>query len=338
MLKNIIFLFLSLTTPFLGTGQTIRTEIQLLVDSIATDNYLSYGRDGYLGYKSEQFVRFENLTSKATLEELRQLTYHKNLVVKCYAIDGYCQRNNGNVAMMKPVIMKNLYDTTMINILYGDFGVPMQVAEFVLNRQIYRLDKKDSIAILQLFLSIDSVMIYDTTIKLAYKTNALKKATPNPKNYDRIREIVIKEKNPAAVVALARYKKQEDISVIISYLKDKEMNYYAIWAVKEFPDAVFYPFLVDIFKHRWKKRRKKYSEYSDWWILYQALAQYSTDKTIELFKKTLNGRNKWHNYIPRHCLSGAITRYSHQKFAQFKDKLQPVQLIELTDEFERSEF
>lgn len=31
MSKNIIFLFLLLTTPFLGIGQTIRTEIQSLV-------------------------------------------------------------------------------------------------------------------------------------------------------------------------------------------------------------------------------------------------------------------------------------------------------------------
>jgi hypothetical protein len=335
MSKNIIFLFLLLTTPFLGTGQTIRTEIQALVDSIATDNDLSYDTNICVGYKSKQFIRFENLTSKATLEELRQLTDHKNLVVKCYAIDGYYQRNNGNVAMMKPIIMKNLYDTTMISISYGDFGIPMQVAEFVLNYQ-YRLDKKDSIAILKLFLSIDSFMIHDTTIKLRYKSDALKKAMPNPKNYDRIREIAIKEKEPAALVALARYKKQEDIPIIISYLKDKEMNYYAIWAVKEFPDTVFYPLLVDIFKNMWKEKENR-REYYEWWVLYQALSQYPTDKTIKLFKKTVNTR-KSKKYMLKNCLSVAITRYPHPKFEQFKDKLQPVKLIELIDEFDGAEF
>jgi hypothetical protein len=236
---------------------------------------------------------------------------------------------------MKPIIMKNLYDTTMISISYGDFGVPIQVAEFVLNCQ-YRLNKKDSIAILQLFSSIDSVMIYDTTIKLAYKTNALKKATPNPKNYDRIREIAIKERHPAAVLALARYKKQEDISVIISYLKDKEINYYAIWAVKEFPDAVFYPFLVGIFKSMWKEKQNR-REYYEWWVLYQTLSQYPTDETIKLFKKTVN-THKSKKYMLKNCLSIAITRYPHPKFEQFKDKLQPVKLIELIDEFDGAEF
>ncbi len=60
MSKNIIFLFLFLTTPFLGIGQTIRAEIQLLVDSIATDNDLSYDTNVCVGYKSKQFIRFES--------------------------------------------------------------------------------------------------------------------------------------------------------------------------------------------------------------------------------------------------------------------------------------
>jgi hypothetical protein len=338
MLKNIIFLLLFLVTPLLGIGQTVRTEIQALVDSIAHNNYLKYDDNVSVGTKSKQFMRFEDLTSKATLEELLILTDHKNLVVKCYAIDAYCKKNNGNVAMMKPIIMKSLYDTTIVRVSYDNcYGEALKLSEYVLHRKIYCLSTKDSASILKLFLSIDSVMIHDTTIKLRYKSDALKKAMPNPKNYDRIREIAIKEREPAALIALARYKKQEDIAIIISYLKDKEMNYYAIWAVKEFPDAVFYPFLVGIFKDNWEEKGKEYFGYSDWWVLYQALAQYPSGETINLFKKTANA-HKSEKYMFTNCLSVAITRYPHPKFEQFKDKLPPAQLIELTDEYEGAKF
>lgn len=341
MSKNIIFLLLFLITPFLGIGQTIRTEIQSLVDSIARYTYLQYGNNGHVGSKSEEFMLFEDLTSKATLEELFLLTNHKNLVVKCYAIDAYCKKNNGNVAMMKPIIMKSLYDTTIVRVSYDNcYGETLKLSEYVLHRKIYCLNTKDSASILKLFLSIDSVMIHDTTIKLRYKSTALKKAMPNPKNYDRIREIAIKEKEPAALVALARYKKQEDIAIIMSCLKDEDIGYYIVWAIKEFPDVVFYPFLLDIFKGKWKKRRKEYIGCHEWWTLYQALAKYTNDETIKLFKNTINLTNasEHEKDMLKNCLSVAITRYSHPKFEQFKDKLIPAKLSELTDEFEGSEF
>lgn len=228
-------------------------------------------------------------------------------------------KNSKNFDLVKAVFINSLYDNSMIKSLSGCSGSTDKLGDYMLSEGLYHcLSTMDTTDIRKLLSPIDSIIIYDTAIQLSYKSNVLKNSKANPKDYARIREIAIKEKLPVAVLALARYKKQEDIEIISSYLKNEEMYYYAIWAVREFPDMAFYPLLLDIFEKKWRKNKYDYSE---WRILYQALAKYPNDTTIELFNKTINVRNKFKKSTLGRYLSIAIIKYPHPDYEQFKDKL-----------------
>jgi hypothetical protein len=318
MSKNLIFIY-CLFISHLINGQTLRPEIQLLVDSMAKYNQVDDRVVGAEGSISKQFARFERLLQQATNEELHTLTKYTNTTVRCYAIQAYCMKNSNNFDLVQTVFMKSLYDNSIIRSLSGCMGSTDKLGDYMLSQGIFCLVNMDSSNFRKLLSPIDSIMIYDTAIHLSYKSDVLENSKANPKDYARIREIAIKEKLPVAVLALARYKRQEDIEIISSFLKDKETYYYAIWAVREFPDMAFYPLLLDIFEKRWKE--KKYN-YSEWRILYQALAKYPNNTTIKLFDKTVNVRNKFKKSTLGRYLSIAITKYPHSDYEQFKDKVE----------------
>ncbi len=319
MSKNLIFIC-CLFISHLINGQTLRPEIQLLVDSMAIYNQVDDRVVGAEGSISKQFMRFERLRQQATNEELYTLTKYTNATVRCYAIQAYCMRNGKDFDLVQTTFLRSFRDNSIIKSLSGCRGSNAKLGDYMLSMGwYYSLSTMDTANFRKLFSQIDSIMLYDTAIHLSYKSNILENSKANPKDYSRIREIAIKERLPVAVLALARYKKQEDIEIISSYLKDEEMYYYAIWAVREFSDITFYPLLLDIFEKKWRKNKYNYPE---WRILYQALAKYPTDTTVELFDRTINVRNKFKKSMLGRYLSIAITKYPHPNYEQFKDKVE----------------
>jgi hypothetical protein len=318
MSKNLIFIC-CLFISHLVNGQTLRPKIQLLVDSMAKYNQVDDRVVGAEGSVSKQFMRFERLLQQATNEELHTLTKYTNATVRYYAIQAYCMRNGKDFDLVQTIFLRSLRDNSVIKSLSGCRGGSDKLGNYMLSTGwYYCLSTMDTTDIRKLLSPIDSIMIYDTAIQLYHKSVVLRNTRANPKDYNRIREIAIKEKLPVAVLALARYKKQEDIEIISSYLKNEEMYYYAIWAVREFPDITFYPLLLDIFEKKW--REKKY-DYPEWRILYQALAKYPTDTTVELFDRTINVRNKFKKSTLGRYLNIAITKYPNPNYEKFKDKI-----------------
>lgn len=305
--------------PLFSLGQSIRPEVQSLVDSI-----ISYGRlDGmYIGYyrvKSGQFDRLNLLTEISYSKELLKLTESKNTTIKCAAFQSLCLKDSVDII---PIVMSNLYDTSMVSLLEGCSGSEQMVGDYFLETFSNFLVIKDSSYYINNYariVKIDSILFYDPAIRLAYKEARIKETNGDTLYYGRIREIALKERIPVSVLALAKYKRQQDKEIIASYFANDKTQYYAIWAVREFPDTAFYPLLVKVFENAWKAR---YYDYAKWRVLYQALARYPNEKTLELFDKTINARNKFRRETLGRYLAIAIAKYPNPFFEKYLNKIE----------------
>jgi hypothetical protein len=303
--------------PLLAFGQTLRPEVKSLVDSIAKYDRLDGLYIGYPGIKSKQYDRLNLLTEISSSKELLDLTVSKNTTIKCAAFQSLCSKDSVDII---PVVISHLYDTSLVFIKQGCIGSQQMTGDYFLQTFYFYLATKDSNYFINNYLRIlkvDSILFYDPNIRLAYKEGRIRGTNGDTSYYDRIRDIALNERIPVSVLALAKYKKQQDKKIIESYFKDDKTQYYAIWAVREFPDTTFYHLLIKVFEKEWKD---KYYDYTKWRILYQALAQYPNDKTLELFDKTINARNRFRRQTLGRYLTIAITKYPNPLFDRYQNK------------------
>lgn len=305
--------------PLLTFGQAIRPEVQSLIDSITTYDRLDGLYVGYPGIRSKQYDRLNRLTEISTSKELLDLTTSKNTTVKCAAFQSLCSKDSVGII---PVVVSHLYDTSFVSIQRGCIGSQQMTGDYFLQIYYFYLSTKDSSYWIKNYPGIarvDSLLFYDPKIRLAYKEGKIKGINGDTLYYDRIRDIALNERIPVSVLALAKYKRQQDKDIIASYFYNDKTQYYAIWAVREFPDTTFYPLLIKVFEKGWKN---KYYDYTKWRILYQALAQYPNDKTLELFDKTINAKNKFRRETLGRYLTIAITKYPNPMFDKYLNKVE----------------
>jgi len=288
---------------------SLRPEIGSIVDSIINDGLLESKRIGYAGTISGQWKRSEKLGKVSSDKELYTLTSNIKAVVRCYAFQELVLRQS---PVAYQVLLNHLRDTSHVSIMNYDVIYHEQVGDRFLAIAFSGYLNVSQMA------SIDSILIYGSNIRLTAKDNLLMSLNPDPKYYSRIREILIHEKNPVAGIALSRYKNRDDIPIIRPLFDKDYTQYYGIFYARELPDSSFYDTLVKIFNHEW---HEKYYDYSKWRILYQALAKYPNQKTLELFKKTLNTKNEFrHNTLCKYLLI-AITKYPDKSYERFKSKI-----------------
>lgn len=305
--------------PLVSFGQTIRPELENLVDSIIRYNRLDGMYIGYHGIKSEQYDRLNLLTEISYSKELFELIKRKNTTIKCAAFQSLCLKDSIDVI---PLVVSHLYDTSLVSIQEGCNGSRQIVGDYFLQTFYSYLATKDSSYFVNNYsriVKVDSILFYDPAIRLAYKEARIKGTNGDTMYYNRIREIALNERIPISVLALAKYKKEQDREIIASYFTDDQAQYYAIWAVREFPDTIFYPLLVKVFEKEWKD---KYYDYTKWRVLYQALAKYPNAKTLELFDKTINARNKFRRETLGRYLIIAIAKYPNPLFGKYENKVE----------------
>lgn len=295
-------------------GQNVRSEVHALVDSISQYGKLDGPYIGYAGIRSQQYDRINRLTGYSTTKELLDLTNNDNAIVRCAVFESLCLKDSVDVI---PLVIANLYDTSLIVVQQGCIGRWQIAGDYILRAFYSYLATKDSSYFAQNhsdLVAIDSILFYDPKVRLAHKEARIKGINGDTLYYNRIRDIAINERIAVSVLALAKYRKQQDKEIIASYFVDDQAQYYAIWAVREFPDSSFYPLLVKVFEKQWKKR---YYSYPKWRILYQALAQYPNDETLKMFDKTIRARNKFRRQTLGTYLLIAINKYPDPMFDKY---------------------
>ena len=306
-------------------------DLKGIVDGVEKGNRVESSHIGYSGSPSNQYKKYEQLKKIATVEQLTALTDHKNSAVRCYAFQALASKKADNVFA---VLLKHLHDTSSVvtqrgciimTELTGDYFIDAVTPNYI-DLDVYKLNQKER-------QTLDSILLYDKSIQLYAKSEVLRKLKPTAENYDRIRELVVKDRNTSALVSLARYQKQNDKKLIVSFFKDDNTQSSALYAVREFPDDYFYSFVKKVFEQEWKE---ELYDYPKWRICYQTLAKYPRQETIELFERTTSSEDKFRYETLSKYLLVAITKYPDKLYDPIKAKikLSSYQMDEVKNELE----
>jgi hypothetical protein len=295
-MKNFLILLvaaISLAHPKAGFSQEppqlIRPEILELVRQIERDSVLQGPLLGMMGdtlFPSPQFIRFSELKRKATLDELVLLTDHGSPVIRCHAIEAVL---DSAAEAFLPGMLAHLRDTAQVTVQQFDFITYMTVGDYL------RIE-----------------------VLSAYLLHVL----PNEKSYELIRNLVVRDKVPTAIVALAKFRKQTDEDLIIAKVEDEATRYYGLMAVREFPAASFFPVLRRIHGEYLSELSLQFLAQA---MLYEALAQYKTAETVTLLEKALRAAEREELRLHRIYIFAALEKYPDPVFQEVKEsiKLEP---------------
>jgi len=315
-MSRFFFIILFWLQPIITEAQSLRPEIRTLADSIAQHDRLDMFFIGSGSY-TDNSGRMARLINLATTNELLELLQNQNTTIKNAAFQCLCTRDSVDIPQ---IVLDHLYDTSLVQTQMGCIVYTWMTGDYFLHIYYLSMGTKDANYFMEnysKFYKIDSLLFYDPAIRLEAKEGKIKSVNGDSSRYDRLREIAINERIPVSVLALAKFRKQQDINIIESYFADKKSHYYAIWAVREFPDSAFYPMLLKVFENNWKSRNY---DYRVWRILYQALAQYPNEKTFELFDRTINAKNTYRRETLCRFLTIAVTKYPNPEFEKYKNR------------------
>lgn len=282
-LTTIIFLTLAITCfgqRFQFDKTKISSQTKTIVARIEKENMVMGSAVGNAGVRPKQFDNFIELQRTATKIELRELTNHPNGVVRCYSFWSLTYDTSINLL---PIIIKHIPDDENVSTMFGCIVSGEKVGDFFINRatpQYVDLDSKKLTA--SEYDYLDSILIY-TPNKLYAKEIAINRAKLNQKSYERVRELVLKESNQSALVTLARFKRKQDIQLILNNKTNGERYnqlFFTYKAISEFPDNAFLPLL----KKSLYEAIDKGSWSTEWRELYKAIASFKNDTALQLLK------------------------------------------------------
>lgn len=267
-------------------AQELRKKVEKIVIEIAEENVYCSSAVGFAGEETKQWKRFERLQRDANDMELKYLTSHKNPVVRCYAFQALADRNNSEIF---EILIDHLNDDENVSTFIGCIVSSQLVGDFFLNavnpkyipETEYELNERNQRI-------LDSLVLFETDAKLLARSWLLQDVEPKPAYYEKLKEVYVKEKDPYSLIALARYKKEEDQELITSWLENDETNKQSIGlkAISNWPDAFFYPFVEMI--HEQEINKSTGFNYSLIRELYMVLVQYKNAKSRDLILKTLS--------------------------------------------------
>lgn len=234
----------------------------------------------YAGIRPPQYDSFTELKNKATEDELVELTNHPNGVVRCYAFWALTYKPT---AKLLPIVIAHIVDVSSVNTQFGCIGSSEKVGDFFVDlvtpKYVDFNSKKLTAAEYEY---LDSVLVY-TPNKLYAKENAINRARKNDTTYKRLRQLVLTENNQSALVALAKFKREQDIPLILNN-REKGERYDPLLstynAISEFPDNAFLPLL----KKCLYKAIDQGGWSAEWAELYKAIASFKNDTALQLLK------------------------------------------------------
>lgn len=263
-------------------GQTVRPEIARLAADIAADHFHVSEHIGFGGSTTDQWRRYDTLRRIATREELIALTDHAGVCTRCYAYEALVDRRD--TAIFR-IAIRHLYDTDTVTSYLGCTIIDEPAGDYFLS--LAMSCREDSCVLgTEERRTLDSIMVHDNRVRLRSKSQRLIGIGPDPAYYATIRDLAELRNDDAGVVALAKYRKQQDIYLIIRKLSSPsiEDQYYGLWAVSHFPDSSFFPYLVAI--HAAELRQGACYNWMLLRALYRAVLQYRHDAARTLFEST----------------------------------------------------
>ncbi len=255
----------------------ISKDTERIVRKIEKTNQLMGSAVGYSGTKPQQFDNFIELEKRASKNELISLTEHSNGVVRCYA---FWALSHDSTVDLFPIVTKHLNDKEIVSTQFGCIGGSEKVGDFFIsvvtpNYVDLSSTKLDSLQ----FIKLDSILIHSNS-ELEAKSTAVSRAKQTDDLYNIVRALVTEKKDPSAIVTLAKYRREQDIPLILNSKYD-DSYYFTFQAIKEFPNPKFLPFLE-------KNMIETFADthYSnEWATMYAAIANYKNKQALDMLKK-----------------------------------------------------
>jgi len=287
-MKNILTIsFLLFITGSFGYAQTNSSsaEIDSLVSQISKGNLSgpTLGMMGHGTHKSEQYLRYKRLSEIASNEQLIVLTDHSSPVVRCYAFDALSKRN---IPDYYKIIKRHFSDTDQVSQINYDM------------------------------INDAPVGVYLHGVFSSY----LQKLEPGTDSlYNFLKGFVLSSDYPSAIVAIAKYKKEADTSLIISYLdNEKPVSAYGVTAIKLFPSTAFFSKLKSMLNEVIADPAP-FLGYE--LAVFEALVQYKTYESVALMKTALI-KSKVEPYSSTGlCMYVALEKYPDPIFAELKNEI-----------------
>ena len=272
-LLAIIFVLVCLVgVTYSSSGQFLKPEVIKTVAEFDAFPWLDPEKEN----DGHQNICYQELNAIATDNELILLTDHVSEVTRSYAFKALVKRNSVD---LMPIILKHLNDKGYVNTWAGcmnswesisDYFLQLiSTSHFPLNSYQITTDQKSK---------LDSIIIFDkSTTAVRSKAEILINLKPEQKYYERIREIVIKDSSNCGLIALSRFREFQDKELIIGNLISKvtDNKYYGLWAVRNYPDSSFFPYIKAIHKRETERGQTCYIIR----MLYQAIVQYRNQES-----------------------------------------------------------
>lgn len=316
-IRQVLVLSFVLSFSVLKGQSLVGYKSSLYTDSIANFKVIALDAANSDGIINKQYSLFKSLMATADTNELLELFANKeSAIVKCYVFWGLANKHYSKLFLL---LKQNLYDNRLVAVCIGDFEEHYKVSDFYINVMTPdRVDVDVKKMDVENRKQLDSLLLFNDKINLQAKVDLFRNYKPIDYQYGKVRELTIKEYTPFAVVALAKFKNYNDLNYIDTLLLDEEKEYYALLAVREFPNEKFYNDLLN--KHNASIKAKKIN-YSQLRALYQALVKYPTKQTVAQFELALKKTKGVKKTMHQKYMWLAIDKYPQDVFNEVKNKL-----------------
>ncbi|WP_203256197.1 hypothetical protein [Hyunsoonleella ulvae] len=282
-----LFVLLIIMLPILVSCQEQNTNLKIskqtkkIVKKIENVNELMGSAVYYGGIRPKQYDNFSQLRKTANKDELIILTDHKNAVVRCYA---FWALSNDKTVNLLPIILDHLNDDELVSTQFGCIGGQEKVGDFFISMARRPPVDNDSAGLTEKeFRLLDSILIYKKN-NLSSRSRAIERIDATNSHYQKIRNLVIEDKDQSALVKLAKYNKEEDIELIlnnkIDYDSEESGFFYTYKAISNFPHPSFLPLL----KTNLGKTLDNSHYSNEWAQLYRAIASYKSKEACKLLE------------------------------------------------------
>lgn len=292
---------------------------QDFLDTLAQKNWITTVPFIYNGELVDPFIISDSLIDLYSENQLDSLIKsHVSPTLKFYSFIALYHHNYaGLFDLLKESLSFNDYVKVNPSLMGGYYMRINDVLVNVYSGKYFGNNRLDSLKKREL----DSILLFREGISLDARNNLLLNYSPADSlyynssiehQYCRIKDIVERDETSSSIVALARFKRKEDVMYISDRLRSKyiRVKYHAVIASQELQDKILFEGLMDIHKELINGDECSPDLIRE---LYISLVQYPTVETKVRFLVALNKKGRC-KMVHRRYIQEAIIKYPSEVF------------------------
>lgn len=288
--------------------------LDTIVTAMANERMVTTRHVGRGGTEPEQWRRYLRLRDAATDDDLLALVDHNSPVVRCYAFRALAERRHAEAF---PILVRHMMDTTVVTVFSSCLLSGEAVADYLLGTVSPSHVYFASGAVLnaEQRATVDSILLFTPHLRLLHRRWLLDRLPASEGSYQRLRVLVVAERESDALAALARHRRPEDRPLILAAIRSRQRDllYNGLQAADAFPDESFYNDLVKVFRRHRAEGEESNGEFERVCI---ALAQYPRSSTVTLFRDAPREKSKWRRDDILEAVSAAVSTHRDPIFVE----------------------